>query len=160
MTLTLPGMLPIRNLIEDLLGRDVGIELADPIVAADVPKTVIALYVDRGQRLAAVLGMDLPLAAYAGAALGLMPAGGAEAAIEDGELSPVLAENVHELCNILSTVLNREEGTHVRLHEVYLPGYPPPPDARSHLLALGRRLDVTLTISRYGAGRLSIALAG
>jgi hypothetical protein len=46
--------------------------------------------------------MDLPLAAYAGAALGLIPSGGAQACIEDKELSANMGENVTEVCNIVA----------------------------------------------------------
>ena len=113
MTLTLPGLLPVRNMLEDLLGRDVSISPADPVTAEDVPRMVLALYVDGGNRLVAVLGLDLSLAAYAGAALGLLPPGGAQDSIEDKRLSPMLAENVQELCNILTGLLNREGAPHV-----------------------------------------------
>ena len=34
-----------------------------------------------------------------------------------------------------------------------------PADAIAHLLALGRRLDVMVDISRYGSGKLTMALA-
>jgi hypothetical protein len=159
MTLTLPALLPVRNLLEDLLGREVTVSYADPVVKDDLPTTVVAVYVDSAPRLVAVIGLDLPLAAYAGAALGLMPAGGAEDSIEDKELSPTLAENVRELLNILTGLLNREGVPHVKLYGVHLPGEAVPSDAAAHLLALGRRLDVQVEIARYGAGRLSLSLA-
>jgi hypothetical protein len=159
MTLTLPGLLPVRNMLEDLLGREVSVTPTDPIDAGSVPKMVLALYVDNSTQLVAVLGMNLSLAAYAGAALGLMPAGGAEESIQEKHLSPMLAENVQELCNILTGLLNREGVPHVKLHQVVLPGDPVPGDAAAHLLALGRRLDVKASIARYGGGILTLALA-
>src|SRR5262245_37351585 len=100
MTVTLPDLLPVRNLLEDLLGREVKVAPGDPLKADDVPDTLIALYIDDRMQMVALLGLDLPLAAHAGAALGLMPAGAAEAALEDQKLSPALVENVGELCNI------------------------------------------------------------
>jgi hypothetical protein len=157
--LTLPALLPVRNMLEDLLGREVTVTHADPVAAGDLPTMVVALYVDNANRLVAVLGMDLPLAAYAGAALGLLPAGGAEDSIEQKSLSPMLAENVQELCNILTGLLNKEGGPHVKLFKVVLPGESLPSDAAAYLLALGRRLDVKAEISRYGGGVLSLALA-
>jgi hypothetical protein len=160
MTLTLPALHPIRNLLEDLLGREVTVSPANPVVAADLPTTVVAVYVDTGMRMAAVVGLQLPLAAYAGAALGLLPAGGAEDSVADKELSPMLAENVQELCNILTGLLNKEGAPHVKLHQVYLPKGPQsvPNDAAAQLLALGRRLDLTVDIARYGGGKLSVSL--
>ena len=93
-TIAMPASLAIRNLLEDLLGRDVTVTAADPLVADALKRTVAAVYVDNSTKMTAVIGLDLPLAAYAGAALGLMPAGGAQDCVEDGVLSPMLAENV------------------------------------------------------------------
>lgn len=158
-TIALPASLAIRNLLEDLLGRDVTVGPADPPVVADMKRTVAAVYVDNSTRLAAVLGLDLTLAAYAAAALGLMPAGGAQDCIEDGVLSPILAENVSELFNVLTSLLNREGAPHVRLYKVYLPPEPLANDAQALLLALGNRTDLTVEVARYGKGRLSLSLA-
>ena len=146
-------------MLEDLLGRDVQVTLADPVVAGDLPDSVIAVYVGPNTQLAAVLGLSLPLAAYAGAALGLLPAGTAEDSIEDKLLSPMLGENIRELCNIFSVLLNPEDAPHVRLHQVFEPGQKPPSDARAQLLAFGYRLDLTVEVARYGAGLLSLSLA-
>lgn len=146
--------------MEDLLGREVTVSPADPVVAKDLPTTVVALYVDSTGRLSAVIGLELSLAAYAGAALGLLPVGGAEDCIEGKTLSPVLAENVTEMCNIFSGLLNRGEGTpRAKLHQVIVPGQPLPQDAAAYLLALGRRVDLHVDVARYGAGRFSLALA-
>src|SRR5437773_934901 len=110
----LPAPIAIRNLMEDLLGRDVSVKPGDPFTTT--AHTLTAIYVDDNLRMACVIGLDLPLAAYSGAALGLMPAGGAQDCIEDKALSPVLAENVSELCNILTGLLNRDGAPHVRLY--------------------------------------------
>ena len=90
-TIALPASLAIRNLLEDLLGREVTVGPADPPVVADTKRTVAAIYVDNSTTMVAVLGLDLELAAYAAAALGLMPAGGVQDCIQDGVLSPTLA---------------------------------------------------------------------
>jgi hypothetical protein len=106
-----------------------------------------------------VLGMQLALAANVGAALGLIPPGAAEDSIEEKKLFPNLAENVFELCNVLTSLLNREGAPHVKLAEVVYPGMTLPNDARAHLLALGRRLDLMIEVTRYGKGKFSLSLA-
>jgi hypothetical protein len=158
-TSVLPASIAVRNLLEDLLGRDVNVNPGDPIGAADLPTATVAIYADRAQQIYAVVGMQLSLAANVGAALGLIPAGAAEDAIDEKTLFPNLAENVFELCNVLTSLLNREGAPHVKLHEVIYPGMPLPSDARAHLLALGRRLDLTIEIARYGKGKFSLSLA-
>jgi hypothetical protein len=158
-TSVLPGSLTVRNLFEDLLGRDCNVNPGDPLSADDLPTATVAIYTDNAQQIYGVLGMQLPLAANAGAALGLLPPGAAEDSIEEKKLFPNLAENVFELCNVLTSLLNREGAPHVNLYQVVYPGMPLPADARAHLLALGRRLDLVIDVSRYGKGKLSLSLA-
>jgi len=157
-TSVLPAALAVRNLFEDLLGRDVNVAQGDPMTAADLPTGVIAVYTDTAQQLYGVLGMQLQLAANVGAALGLLPPGAAEDSIEEKKLFPNLAENVFELCNVLTSLLNREGAPHVKLYQVIYPGMNLPNDARAHLLALGKRLDLTVEVARYGKGKLSLSL--
>ncbi|RZU50478.1 hypothetical protein EV385_2250 [Krasilnikovia cinnamomea] len=159
-TSVIPGSLAVRNLFEDLLGREVSVNPGNPLGAADLPTAVIAIYTDTSQQLYAVLGMELSLAANAGAALGLLPAGAAEDSIEEKKLFPNLAENVFELCNVLSSVFSNVEGApRVKLYQVIYPGMDLPNDARAHLLALGKRLDLTVEVARYGKGALSLSIA-
>ena len=56
-------------------------------------------------------------------------------------------------------VINREGGPHVKLYQVVYPGMDLPNDVRAHLLALGRRLDLTIEVARYGKGKFSLSLA-
>lgn len=158
-TSVIPGAHTVRNLFEDLLGRDVTVTPGSPLTADDLATAVIAVFVDSSQQLYGVIGMELPLAANAGAALGLLPAGAAEDAVDDKKLNPSMAENVGELCNVLTSLLNREGAPHVKLRQVIYPGDAVPNDARAHLLALGRRLDIVVEVARYGKGKLSLSLA-
>jgi hypothetical protein len=158
-TSVIPGALTVRNLFEDLLGRDCNVTPGDPMTADDLPTAVVAVFVDNSLQLYGALGMQLTLAANAGAALGLMPAGAAEDSIEEKRLTPTIAENVGELCNVLTGLLNREGAPHVKLQQVVYPGTPLPTDVRAHLLALGRRLDLVVEVARYGKGAFCLSLA-
>jgi len=155
----LPGTQAVRNLFEDLLGREVAVSPGAPLSVDEVNTATIAIFIDAGQQIYGVLGMQLSLAANAGAALGLLPAGAAEDSIDEKKLFPNLAENVFELCNVLTSLLNREGSPHVKLSEVIYPGMSLPNDARAHMLALGRRLDLMIEVARYGKGKFSLSLA-
>jgi hypothetical protein len=155
----LPGSLAVRNLFEDLLGREVTVSPGDPLSADEVRTATVAIFTDAGQKIYASMGLQLSLAANAGAALGLLPAGAAEDSIDEKQLFPNLAENVFELCNIFTSLLNKEGAPHVKLYQVIYPGMELPGDARAVLLALGRRLDLMVEVSRYGKGKLSLSLA-
>jgi len=155
----LPGSLAVRNLFEDLLGREVVVSTGDPLSSDEVRTATVAIFTDAGQKIYAVMGLQLSLAANAGAALGLLPAGAAEDSIDEKQLFPNLAENVFELCNIFTSLLNKEGAPHVKLYQVIYPGMELPGDALAVLLALGRRLDLMCEVSRYGKGKLSLSLA-
>src|SRR4051795_13490042 len=81
----LPGALAVRNLFEDLLGREVAVSPGEPISAEELSTATVAIFTD-SLKTYGVLGMDLPLAANAGAALGLVPAGAAEDSIDENQL--------------------------------------------------------------------------
>ena len=113
MASTLPSAMAIRVLLERLLGRDIDTVACPPPTSRTA---VLGLYVcDRG-RMVTVLTLDLPLAAYLGSSLALLPPGTAEAAIADGELGPDLLENVGEVLNVLAAVLNEHSDIHQRLY--------------------------------------------
>jgi hypothetical protein len=158
-TTVLPPSLAVRNLLEDLLGRDVNVTAGSPITAEDLPTATVAVYNDEAGQIYGVLGMQNTLAANVGAALGLLPAGAAVDSIAKKQLFPNLAENVFELCNVLTSLLNREGGPHIKMYQVVYPGDPLPADARAHLLALGRRVDLMIEVNRYGKGKFSLSLA-
>ena len=155
----LPGTQAVRNLFEDLLGREVTVSPGSPLTADEIATATVAIFTDSSQNIYGVLGMELPLAANAGAALGLLPAGAAEDSIDEKKLFPNLAENVFELCNVLTSLLNREGGPHIKMYQVIYPGDPLPADARAHLMALGRRIDLVVEVNRYGKGKFSLSLA-
>ena len=159
MSRELPVPKAVKDLFEELLGRPVTVGIGEPFRNPDVQdKPLVSTYVDDGMNLHAVVGMDLPLAAYAGAALGLIPSGGAQACIEDKELSANMADNVTEVCNILSSLLNHEGLPRLRMHHTFLPGVPAPADTLGHLQAIGRRLDLNVEVQGYGQGRMAIVL--
>lgn len=158
MSRELPVPKAVKDLFEELLGRPVTVGIGEPFRAADMQQNpLVSTYVDDNMALRAVVGMDLPLAAYAGAALGLIPSGGAQACIEDRELSTNMSENVTEVCNIVSSLLNHQGLPRLRMERTFLPGHPAPSDAATHLQAVGRRLDLVVEVQGYGKGRMAIS---
>jgi hypothetical protein len=160
MSRSLPPAKHVRDLFEDLLGRTINVSPADPMRVAEMHQSMVAVYVDDGLKLAAVIGMSFPLTIYASAALGLIPPGGAKDFVKEREITPLLAENAKEICNILASLLHHEGLPHVRMYQTFMPDGPAPPsDASSRLLALGRRLDLDVLIAGYGGGKFSLSLS-
>lgn len=150
----LPSSMAVRELLERLLGRDVDAVVCPPPVTATA---MLGLYACERDRMTAVVTLDLPLAAYLGCSLALLPPGIAESAIADGALPEDLSENVGEVLNVLTAVLNEHFGTRQRLYGSY-PGAEAPADAAAYSKALGNRLDLQVTVPGYGTGTLSFVL--
>ncbi len=152
----LPAAMELRDLLSGMLGRDVEIAVGgDPVTAATRP--VVGVYVTELGDANALVAVDLTLAARLGAAIALIPPGGADAAIEDGVLPEALLENTSEVLNVTASLFNADGAPHLKLDGVH--------DAARHLLpealtswlrSYGPRLDVTVTIKGYGAGQLSV----
>jgi hypothetical protein len=155
----LPERKQIRDLFEGLLGRDVAVSDGSPVEPGARPAPLVGVYVDDRTQLSSVVLMDFRLAAFAGAALGLVPRGGAEAAIEDRDLPPMLVENAAELLNVLAAPVGDASGVHQRLYQTVAPGEAVPADVAAWAVTLGFRTDLTLDIKAYGAGVLSIVSA-
>jgi len=154
-TAPIPDPKPVRDMLGDLLGRQVEVRPGEPLSPEDTELTTMAVYVDDTLTMRLVGVADLPFAAYAGAAIGLVPPGGAEIAIEERSMPKTVQENFYEVLNICAALFNAEGAPHVKLHAVHFPGEHVPPQAASLACVLGRRLDLEVDIAGYGTGRLS-----
>ncbi len=155
--MSLPTNLAVRELFEGLLGRDVDLQNGRRVDMDATPGPCTAVYVDDKDDLSSVVVMDFPLTAKVGAALGLVPAGGAEAAIEDKSLPASLQENTNELLNVLAGTLNDFTDVHQRLYKVHGPGEPLPADVAPWTITVTGRQDLNVAVKGYGAaGGLSI----
>ncbi len=160
-SLTAPSPLPtpveIRELLEGVLGRDIEVVVGAPAVnPAEAPGAVVGVYTDDQKSIRALLLMDLELAAYAGAALALVPVSQAEQAIVNQALPENLYENIAEVLNIAASLFNKEGVPHVKLFQAFQPDEVLPPDAAKWVLAFVRRLDMKLDVNGYGPGRISV----
>lgn len=154
----LPSTKEIRDLLTGLLGREVSLVPSSPYAPRPDEPASVAVYVDDYLRITALVVCDLRLSAHAAAALGLVPVGGAEAAIEENTLTDTLRENLYEVLNVASSLFNAPGADHLRLYELHAAGPALPPAVRIQALTLGRREDLAVGIAGYGSGQLSVVL--
>jgi hypothetical protein len=156
----IPDPKPVKDLFQDLLGRNVTIAHTDDVVVPTARRACcVGLYVDNQGDTKAIVAADLPLAARAGAALGLVPHAGADTAIENRELPAALYDNFFEVLNIFSSLFNTgHTDDHLKLQTVFQPGSVIPMHAAMQLRGLGRRSDFSLEIEGYGSGALGIVV--
>jgi hypothetical protein len=151
-----PSNKEVKDLFDGMLGREVTISEGTPVTAADSPKPTIATYVDDTGRLSAVVLMEFALTAYCGAALGLVPKGGAEVAIEERQLPESLLDNASEILNVMANTIGSARGEHQKLAETFGPHVPTPPHLAAWAAQAGARVDLRLDVAGYGTGALSI----
>lgn len=158
MPVHLPQPKQLRDLLVELLDREVTMTPSTPFAPGPDTPASVAVYVDDSLRIAAVIAADLAFSAYAGAAIGLIPPGGAAACLEDGKLTDTIAENLYEVLNIAASVFNVPGADHLKLHALHPAGPALDPMVRLQALTLGRREDLAVDVGGYGAGVLSVVL--
>jgi hypothetical protein len=155
-----PVAKPVRDMLTELLGRPVEVAPSIPYAPLSTEPATLAVYVDDATIVRAVMVADLPFSAYAGAAIGLVPVQGAEEAITEKVLPETLEENLYEVLNISASLLNAEGLPHLRLYRLHAPGNPPPTEMANCARVLGGRLDLSVEITGYGTGRLTVVVLG
>jgi len=157
-TVVLPAAKDVKDMLSGLVGKPVAVNPGPPVTPTEKSPVSVAVYVDPGMAINALCVMDLPASAYTAGALALLPPGGCQDAVEeDGELSGLLAEALHEVVNVLSALFNIPGAPHSKLHKLYVPGEDLPGDVAG-LLANFNRIDLALEVPGYGKGGLSLVL--
>lgn len=155
-TAPVPHPKEVRDLFEGILGREIDISAGEPVLPNERTHAAVGVFVEDNLSLAAAIVADLPLTAFAGAALGLVPRDTALTTLSNNYVDETMWENFAEVLSVSSTLLNHDGAPHVRLYSSYEPGILPPADVSGFLHGLGRRLDITVGIAGYGSGCLSI----
>ena len=118
-TVVLPAAKDVRDMLAGLLGKPVAVNPGGPVTPTPDKPVSVAVYVDASMAINALCVMDLAASAYTGGALALLPPGGCQDAVEeDGELSGLLVEALHEVVNVLGALFNTPGAPHSRLHEL------------------------------------------
>lgn len=147
----------ICGVLNGLLARKVtGVKIAPFPLARRGPR-ITAVYLENPDSLISICVCDLAFAAYAGAALLMVPVGTAKECIYSGKCTPELLENVAEILNICRQCFE-SPGHHVGTEQLYpVPEKVPAPIA-AVIAAPHHRLDLEITIAGYGSGHLSIVV--
>ena len=154
----LPAAKDVREMLEGLVGRTVVVSPGAPVTPTSDRPVSVAVYVAPDMSVNALCLMDLGASAYTAGGLALLPPGGCQDAVEeDGELSPMLVEALHEVVNVLSALFNTPGAPHSKLHKLYAPGEEVAGDLAG-MLAGFNRVDLDLDVQGYGKGSLSLVL--
>ncbi len=157
-TVLLPAAKDVRDMLSGLVGKEISVSPGAPVTPEPNRPVTVAIYTAPDMSVNALCVMDLGASAYTAAALALLPAGGAQDAVEeDKELSPLLLEALHEVVNVLSALFNTPGAPHSKLNKLVADGEEVPGDIVG-MLAGFNRLDLALEVPGYGKGGLSLVL--
>jgi len=157
-TVELPAAKDVKDMLTGLVGKPVAVSPGAPVTPTPDKPVAVAVYVDPGMAVNALCVMDLAASAYTGGALALLPPGGCQDAVEeDGELTGLLAEALHEVVNVLSALFNVPGAPHSKLHRLHVPGEDLPGDIAG-MLAAFNRVDLAIEIPGYGKGGISFVI--
>ncbi len=145
----------VARTLSGLCGKAVVCRPGKPFAPAPRSPVVVASYVEAGNRLAAVLVMDLGLAASAGAALVMLPPVMAQECIKAGKITENVDENLHEVMNVCATLFNSQNTPRVALGTVAAVEKLPDPVV-AFAKAPSTRLDLEVALPGYPGGKLSL----
>ena len=156
-TVLLPAPKDVRDMLAGLVGRNVTVSPGAPVTPAPKRPVAVAVYVATDMSVNALCLLDLGAAAYIAGGLALLPPGGCQDSVEEGELSALQLEALHEVVNVLSALYNVAGAPHSRLHKLYAPGEEVAGDLAG-MLAGYNRIDLDVEIQGYGKGSLSLVV--
>lgn len=146
----------IRQILSDLLGREVTMTKATaPVMERDTP-AVISDYIDDEGTAAAVCITDLRLSNALGAALTMVPPSAVETAVQKWQIDEANLENLAEIVNVMARLFNHDDCVHLRWQKaIPVPGELPETVTALMAKPLARR-DYAVEIEEYGTGTLSV----
>lgn len=152
----------VRDIFADLLGRSCVVDKTKDVIpyGPEHPEVVIGDFILDDGTVGALVCADLPLAAYSGAALIMMPVGVAEEALKAGRIDGDMFDCFREVVNVMGRLLNREGTPHLKLRAIYRSGDLLPGQTRQMLREADRRKDFDVTIEEYGTGKLALMVLG
>lgn len=154
----LPTPKDVRDLLSDLLGRQVEVVAHDAPATPLAAGTTVGVYHDDRHNTVAVVTADLSLSAHLAAAIALTTKDGAEEAVRNRCLPATYTENLHEVLNVLGTLFNGPSTPATRLDAMHAPGEPVPPRTAELAGRTGHRVDMAVSIPAYGSGELGVVM--
>lgn len=146
-----PTAQSVTSLLAMIYGDDLSTSDLD---SASISGQRIATFINDDDKLVAACICNREFVVYSGAALSMIPAGGAEEMIAENSISDALAGNFHEVMNICTKLLMSDDSAHLRLDKTL--DCAQQADLASSLDALATRLGFLVEIPGYGKGAMAI----
>ena len=150
--------LPDTALVKELLGMlfdALSVKLGPKLDVSAKALGYFGVYVSDDGTPVALCGCDMAFAANSGAALSMLPPNAAKQAVEEKELTPLMLANLHEVMNICTRLVLRDDSPHLKLHELCALDALPA-RAAAIVAAPKGRIDFEVRLGKYGSGALCV----
>jgi ABC-type cobalamin/Fe3+-siderophores transport system ATPase subunit len=152
-----PSIPDIQEMLTGLVGKDVLLTEASTAMSMEDGIDVIGEYRADERATPLLCCVDCGFAVRAASALMMVPAGEANKAVSEGEISEDTLENLREVFNVGASVLNKAGNAYYRFTELYpTQGGELPADVKQVLENPTSRVDWEGEITDYGAGRMNL----
>ncbi len=158
-TYPLPEVDKIGMHISSIVGKKVDTGSTDPVDGKAAKNGVIGVYESEDGVVGGVCVCSTAFAAFAGAALAMIPPAVAQTAATSGQIPANIQENVGEVLNILSSLFNKEGSPRLSLKKVINAGDDIPEGVSILITEPAGREDITIDIPGYGAGTMTLLVA-
>ncbi|MGJ8687140.1 MAG: hypothetical protein ACSHWQ_06645 [Spongiibacteraceae bacterium] len=144
----IPSNESVSSMLAMLYGSDIETVTADDNV---VDGSYVARFIDDNGALVGACICDPQFIGFSGAALSMIPKGGAEDMIEENDFSTTVMENFYEVMNICTTLLMTSSKNHLKLDDTL-----PYADVAGDLAALDASSVVSFSVEipKYGKGKM------
>lgn len=151
----LPTAREIAELYTNLMGEEIEVRLRTeaPLIADNFAATVD--FRTPEEVLAGVLSVDIELANWLGSALAMIPSSAAQEDILADRINDEVRDNIQEIFNITTSLLNKPGIPHHKLGRLYLNKAELPGEVAKLAAQSPHRVDFELEVPGYGTGRLA-----
>jgi hypothetical protein len=150
----LPNIAQVKELL-GMLFDALSVKLGPKLDVSPKALGYFGVYVSDDGTPVALCGCDMAFAANSGAALSMLPPNAAREAAKEKVLTPVMLANLHEVMNICTRLVLRNDSSHLKLHELCALNALPAP-AAADVAAPKGRIDFEVGLGKYGSGLLSV----
>jgi hypothetical protein len=154
LTYPIPDVAQVKELL-GMLFDGITVKAGAKLDASPKSGCFFGVYVSDAGVPVSLCGCDLSFAANSGAALSMLPPNVAKECIKDKELTAVMMSNLHEVMNICTRLMLRDDTPHLKLREL-CPVSALPPPALAILSAPRSRIDFEVGLGKYGAGIVTV----
>ncbi len=154
-TYHLPKVEEVSSLLADLIGKEAPTKANAAWVPPAAGPLTIATYTNNSGELGVVCVCDLAVGGSIGAILTRVPASLVTEGVKAGKLADNLMENLKEVLNIFSSIINSATTPHLAFKDVILVPPALPADLAALIAKPAARLDLDIQVPGYSKGLVS-----